>query len=167
MSSVWEIRIALLFFLLFCSELGIHLQSSSTARTRKLPSNYSFTHLPFPCTRSVAWALGCVCVCPSSEDGQGTIATLHPRPVRLAVADGWCWYVLREKYCWLIVGDWFVLREKYWWLISQTKRAIEAFLIWWLVGPQKHSPRDEVLPSTTPALLAFGFGHPTINKLPN
>jgi hypothetical protein len=26
------------------------------------------------------------------------------------VADGWCWFVLREKYCWLIAGGWFVLR---------------------------------------------------------
>jgi hypothetical protein len=29
------------------------------------------------------------------------------------VADGWCWFVLREKYCWLVAGDWFGLREKY------------------------------------------------------
>jgi hypothetical protein len=29
------------------------------------------------------------------------------------VTDGWCWFVLREKYCWLVAGDWFVLREKY------------------------------------------------------
>jgi hypothetical protein len=28
------------------------------------------------------------------------------------VADGWFWFVLREKYCWLIAGRWFVLREK-------------------------------------------------------
>jgi hypothetical protein len=34
------------------------------------------------------------------------------------VADGWCWFVLREKYCWLIVGGWFVLREKYCWLVA-------------------------------------------------
>jgi hypothetical protein len=26
------------------------------------------------------------------------------------VTDGWCWFVLREKYCWLIAGGWFVLR---------------------------------------------------------
>jgi hypothetical protein len=26
------------------------------------------------------------------------------------VADGWCWFVLREKYCWLVAGGWFVLR---------------------------------------------------------
>jgi hypothetical protein len=40
------------------------------------------------------------------------------------VADGWCWFVLREKYCWLVAGGWFVLREKYWWLISQANMAI-------------------------------------------
>jgi hypothetical protein len=39
------------------------------------------------------------------------------------VADGWCWFVLREEYCWLVAGDWFVVREKYWWLISQANRA--------------------------------------------
>jgi hypothetical protein len=35
------------------------------------------------------------------------------------VADGWCWFVVREEYCWLIAGGWFVVREKYCWLISQ------------------------------------------------
>jgi hypothetical protein len=34
------------------------------------------------------------------------------------VADGWCWFVLIEKYCWLIAGGWFVLREKYCWLVA-------------------------------------------------
>jgi hypothetical protein len=34
------------------------------------------------------------------------------------VAGGWCWFVLREKYCWLVAGGWFVLREKYWWLVA-------------------------------------------------
>jgi hypothetical protein len=24
------------------------------------------------------------------------------------VADGWCWFVLREKYCWLVADGWFV-----------------------------------------------------------
>jgi hypothetical protein len=32
--------------------------------------------------------------------------------VRL-VANGWCWFVLREKYCWLVDDGWFVMREKY------------------------------------------------------
>jgi hypothetical protein len=34
------------------------------------------------------------------------------------VADGWCWFVLREEYCWLIARGWFVLREKYCWLVA-------------------------------------------------
>jgi hypothetical protein len=34
------------------------------------------------------------------------------------VADGWCWFVLREKYYWLFVGGWFGLREKYCWLVA-------------------------------------------------
>jgi hypothetical protein len=34
------------------------------------------------------------------------------------VADGWCWFVLREKYCSLVVGGWFALREKYCWLVA-------------------------------------------------
>jgi hypothetical protein len=34
------------------------------------------------------------------------------------VADGWCWFVLREKYCWLVADGWLVLREKYSWLVA-------------------------------------------------
>jgi hypothetical protein len=34
------------------------------------------------------------------------------------VADGWCWFVLREKYCRLVADGWFVLREKYCWLVA-------------------------------------------------
>jgi hypothetical protein len=33
-------------------------------------------------------------------------------------ADGWCWFVLREEYCWLVAGDWFAVREKYCWLVA-------------------------------------------------
>jgi hypothetical protein len=34
------------------------------------------------------------------------------------VADGWCWFVLIEKYSWLVAGGWFVVREKYCWLVA-------------------------------------------------
>jgi hypothetical protein len=34
------------------------------------------------------------------------------------VADGWCWFVLREEYCWVVAGGWFVLREKYCCLVA-------------------------------------------------
>jgi hypothetical protein len=33
------------------------------------------------------------------------------------VADGCYWFVVREKYGWLVTGGWFVLREKYCWLV--------------------------------------------------
>jgi hypothetical protein len=34
------------------------------------------------------------------------------------LADGWCWSVLREEYCWLVASGWFVVREKYCWLVA-------------------------------------------------
>jgi hypothetical protein len=34
------------------------------------------------------------------------------------VADVWCWFVLREEYCWLVAGGWFGLRAKYCWLVA-------------------------------------------------
>jgi hypothetical protein len=42
------------------------------------------------------------------------------------VADGWCWFVLRKEYCWLVAAGWFGLREKYYWLISQANRLFVA-----------------------------------------
>jgi hypothetical protein len=43
--------------------------------------------------------------------------TMHSLFVWL-VANGWCWFVLREKYSWLVAGGWFVLREKYCCLVA-------------------------------------------------
>jgi hypothetical protein len=42
------------------------------------------------------------------------------------VADGWCWFVVREEYCWLIAGGWFVVREKYCWLVAD-KPSVDMF----------------------------------------
>jgi hypothetical protein len=39
------------------------------------------------------------------------------------VADGWCWFVLREKYWGLVAGGWCVLREKYCWLVADKRCA--------------------------------------------
>jgi hypothetical protein len=50
------------------------------------------------------------------------------------VADGWCWFVLREKYCWLVASGWFVLREKYCWLVAD-KPSEQAGLL------KKNHPR--------------------------
>jgi hypothetical protein len=58
--------------------------------------------------------------------GEGTLAdTLFG----WLVADGWCWFVLREEYCWLVAaGCWFVLREKYCWLVAD-KPSEQASLV--------------------------------------
>jgi hypothetical protein len=57
------------------------------------------------------------------------------------VADGWCWFVLREKYCWLVAGGWFLLREKHCWLVADKPSEQAAGFIlgldrvtetWWL-----------------------------------
>jgi hypothetical protein len=47
------------------------------------------------------------------------------------VADGWCWFVLREEYCWLVAGGWFVVREKYCWLVADkpSEQGARQFLI--------------------------------------
>ena len=48
-----------------------------------------------------------------------------PSCVRLTVAGGWCWFVMREQYCWL-AGSWcwFSMREQYCWLVGwQAKRT--------------------------------------------
>jgi hypothetical protein len=37
------------------------------------------------------------------------------------VADGWCWFILREENCWLVAGGWFGMREKYCWLVAQSQ----------------------------------------------
>jgi hypothetical protein len=47
------------------------------------------------------------------------------------VADRWCWFVLREKYCWLVAGGWFVMREKYCWPVAD--KPSEKGVSWWPV----------------------------------
>jgi hypothetical protein len=43
------------------------------------------------------------------------------------VADGWCWFILREEYCLLIVGGWFVLRKMYCWLVVDKPSEQEQY----------------------------------------
>jgi hypothetical protein len=35
------------------------------------------------------------------------------------VADGWCWFVLREEYCWLVAAG-------CWWLICSERKVLLA-----------------------------------------
>jgi hypothetical protein len=51
------------------------------------------------------------------------------------VADGWCWFVLREEYCWLVADGWFVVREKYCWLVADKPSEhgvtlLECVVLW-------------------------------------
>jgi hypothetical protein len=62
------------------------------------------------------------------------------------VAGGWCWFVLREKYCWLVAGGWFVLREKYCWLVADkpSEHAGEAELCKLTRGSRSSSDRKGI-----------------------
>jgi hypothetical protein len=44
------------------------------------------------------------------------------------VANGWSWFVLREKYCWLVADGWFILREKYCWLVADKPSEQGAYM---------------------------------------
>jgi hypothetical protein len=67
------------------------------------------------------------------------------------VADGWCWFVLREKYCWLIASGWFVVREKYCWLVADK--------------PNQQAADGQVVKSTYGAIDANrSFNDCTMNK---
>jgi hypothetical protein len=62
---------------------------------------------------------------PSDLDWAANItddAGFSPRPsyslFGWLVADGWCWFVLREEYCYVVAGGWFVVREKYCGLVA-------------------------------------------------
>jgi hypothetical protein len=46
-----------------------------------------------------------------------TEITSLTRPVRLA--GGWCWFVLREEYCWLVAAG-------CWWLIRSERKVLLA-----------------------------------------
>jgi hypothetical protein len=60
------------------------------------------------------------------------------------VADGWYWFVLREKYCWLVADGWFVLREKYCWLVADKTSEQAAALRWSCVNLQLQSCFSEM-----------------------
>jgi hypothetical protein len=54
------------------------------------------------------------------------------QPVRLP--GGWCWFVPREKCCWLAADGWFVPRGKYRWLVAdnpneQGKIRVESLYV--------------------------------------
>jgi hypothetical protein len=80
--------------------------------------------------------------------------TSHSHPIQSLfgwlVADGGCWFVLREKYCWLIAGGWFVLREKYCWLVADKPSEKE----------KKKAKRDR-----RPTLPVPPYGRPRVSLI--
>jgi hypothetical protein len=49
----------------------------------------------------------------SSLSGRMAGASAFSKQSRLLVADGWCWFVLREEYCWLVAtGCWWLVRSE-------------------------------------------------------
>jgi len=45
----------------------------------------------------------------------------------IIAAGGWCWFVVRENYCWLAGGwCWFGVREKYCWLAGEVVSKTEC-----------------------------------------
>jgi hypothetical protein len=66
------------------------------------------------------------------------------------VADGWCWFVLREEYCWLVAGGWFVLREKYCWLVAdkpseQGDKMHEFNMVLWFLSSREEMRKTKNL----------------------
>jgi hypothetical protein len=57
------------------------------------------------------------------------------------VADGWCWFVVREEYCWLVAGGWFVLREKYCWLVAD--KPSEILTLHRFIIPSPSAPKTQ------------------------
>jgi hypothetical protein len=61
------------------------------------------------------------------------------------VADGWCWFVLREEYCWLVDGGF--VREKYCWPVADK--------------PSKHGVKISVDQEQAPKLY-YNFASVTV-----
>jgi hypothetical protein len=76
--------------------------------------------------------------------------------VRL-VADGWCWFVLREKYCWLVANGWFGLREKHCWLVAD-KPSEQSEHPWHRHGLEGRSTRLRLIPCATDVSLRLRGG---------
>jgi hypothetical protein len=56
------------------------------------------------------------------------------------------WFVLREKYCWLVVDGWFVLREKHCWPVADKPNQQDEWASWRVesivVDGQSHHARS-------------------------
>jgi hypothetical protein len=77
------------------------------------------------------------------------------------MASGWCWFIVREKYRWLVAGGWFVLREKYCWLVAdkpseQGEACVHPYLTPALPAPVMPMP-CMFLPTKNSSLVMRNF----------
>jgi hypothetical protein len=69
-----------------------------------------------------------------------------------------CWFVLREKYRWLVAHNWFVLREKYCWLVLipiMHRHRTRLFLIVVVLYFKKKVHGESETPNAHPWLFLF------------
>jgi hypothetical protein len=73
------------------------------------------------------------------------------------VADGWCWFVLREEYYWLVAGGWFVVREKYCWLVADkpNEQGVSSWLESGSVGGSSILDRTDTASTLAFVVAAF------------
>jgi hypothetical protein len=80
------------------------------------------------------------------------------------VADGWCWFVLREKYYWLVAGGWFVLKEKYCWVVvdKPNEQGVDLATILIEISVQKKIQSSKMSPEIMSKLIRDRqlFRHP-------
>jgi hypothetical protein len=84
------------------------------------------------------------------------------------VADGWCWFVLREEYCWLVAGGWFVLRGKHCWLVADKPSEQAVDVVAFRVSiPLKSSPaitQQRIKARVRTRILDQGLSCPKLSK---
>jgi hypothetical protein len=57
-----------------------------------------------------------------SEDHRQSLTSLNDFSLFVWLVADWCWFVLREKYCWLVAGLLWEKSTAGWWQISQANR---------------------------------------------
>jgi hypothetical protein len=58
------------------------------------------------------------CTCTQTNKTHKIVSEKECPNTHAACSDGWCWFIPREKYYWLVAAGWFILREKYCWLVA-------------------------------------------------
>jgi hypothetical protein len=97
------------------NELTITILLTFKSLSTKLIYIYMFPMIQIPAIQTLYIIHSCVF---KSHSFIFFTTSFLSSPFGWLVADDWCWFVLREEYCWLVASGWFVLREKYFWLVA-------------------------------------------------